>query len=148
MAEREDWVLLRRVSSDLEGDMIAGLLGDIPVYREYPGVNQMIKIAAGNPQWVELYIPASAWAEANALLNGSGRPLPDGEEDVNGAVDLDNEPVMEGGVCEAGDEQQEARLDESAQEKPLPHWGGTAVLLIFILICIFFLIVQNANNIF
>ena len=127
MTDREDWVLLRRVSSDLEGDMIAALLGDIPVYREYPGVNQMIKIAAGNPQWVELYIPSSAWAEANTILSGSEDPLSDGEEAADDTLDsLGNEPAMES----------------------LPHWGGTAVILIFILICLFFWIVQNVNNIF
>ena len=68
--ETPDWIVLYTLSSDIEADIITGILENenIPVQKNYPGINPMLKITLGNPLNVELLVPKALAEEAWELI--------------------------------------------------------------------------------
>ncbi|MFA5535654.1 MAG: DUF2007 domain-containing protein [Bacillota bacterium] len=66
-----NWALIKGILTDLEADIIAGLLetNEIPVLRKYPGMSGLTKVYMGSSFSVDLYVPSTRLQEARELLN-------------------------------------------------------------------------------
>ena len=69
--EGNNWALIKGILTDLEADIIAGLLetNEIPVMRKYPGMSGLTKVYMGSSFSVDLYVPLKKLKEAEELLN-------------------------------------------------------------------------------
>lgn len=72
------WVLLANVTTEVEADIISGLLmdADIPIRKAYPGVGNL-KAAYGLINGVEIYVPLELIEQAKAIIDPESIICPD-----------------------------------------------------------------------